>query len=64
MIESDGRATLRPATIDLVDLAGLLRKKDKKMNSFEEGQKWILNGATRYIRVMVGSILTSSGLIV
>ena len=30
VIEPDGRVTLRPATSDVMDLAGLLRRKDKR----------------------------------
>ncbi len=50
VIESDGRVTLRPATIDVMDLAGLLRQKGKKVLSIEEMQRGILKGATRHAR--------------
>lgn len=50
VIEPDGRVTLRPATIDVMDLAGLLRQKDKKSLSIEAMQRGILKGATRHTR--------------
>lgn len=50
VIESDGRVTLRPATIDVMDLAGLLRQKGKKALSLEEMQRGVLKGATRHTR--------------
>lgn len=50
VIEPDGRVTLRPATIDVMDLAGLLRQKGKKALSLEEMQRGVLKGATRHTR--------------
>lgn len=50
VIEADGRVTLRPATHDVMDLAGLLRQKGKKTISLEEMQQGVLKGATRHSR--------------
>lgn len=50
VIEADGRVTLRPATHDVMDLAGLLRQKGKKAISLEEMQQGVLKGATRHSR--------------
>lgn len=50
VIEADGRVTLRPATQDVMDLAGLLRQKGKKTISLEEMQQGVLKGATRHSR--------------
>lgn len=50
VIEPDGRVTLRPATIDVMDLAGLLRQKDKKPLSLDAMKQGILKGATRHTR--------------
>ena len=50
VIEPDGRVTLRPATIDVMDLAGLLRQKSKKALSLDEMRRGVLKGATRHTR--------------
>jgi AbrB family looped-hinge helix DNA binding protein len=50
VIEPDGRVTLRPAAIDVTDLAGLLRQKGKKRLSLEEMQRGVLKGAIRHTR--------------
>ncbi|HEX5543942.1 MAG TPA: type II toxin-antitoxin system PrlF family antitoxin [Nitrospira sp.] len=50
VIEPDGRVTLRSATIDVMDLAGLLRQKGKKALSLKEMQRGVLKGATRHTR--------------
>lgn len=50
VIEQDGRVTLRPVTIDVMDLIGLLRQKGKKALPLEEMPRGVVKGATRHTR--------------
>lgn len=47
IVDSDGRVVLRPATLDVRDLRGLLRRKGGKRVSLEEMERAIAEGATR-----------------
>jgi AbrB family looped-hinge helix DNA binding protein len=47
VVESDGRVVLRPATLDVRELRGLLRKKGRKPVSLEQMDRAIAEGATR-----------------
>jgi antitoxin PrlF len=47
LIEDDGRVVLRPATVDLLSLAGRLRRSDRKAVSLEAMQKAIRSRGSR-----------------
>jgi antitoxin PrlF len=47
VVESDGRVVLRPATQDVRELKGMLRKKGRKPVSLEEMDRAIAAGAAR-----------------
>jgi AbrB family looped-hinge helix DNA binding protein len=47
VVESDGRVVLRPATLDVRQLRGLLRRRGKKPVSLEEMERAIAQGASR-----------------
>lgn len=47
IVDSEGRVILRPATIDVKDLRGLLYKKGRKPVSLEEMDKAIATSAAR-----------------
>jgi antitoxin PrlF len=47
VVESDGRVVLRPATLDVRQLRGLLRRQGRKPVSVEEMDKAIAQGASR-----------------
>jgi AbrB family looped-hinge helix DNA binding protein len=47
VVESDGRVVLRPATVDVRELRGMLRRKGAKAVSLEEMDRAIVDGATR-----------------
>jgi AbrB family looped-hinge helix DNA binding protein len=47
VVESDGRVVLRPATLDVRELRGMLRKKSRKPVSLEEMDRAIAEGAMR-----------------
>jgi antitoxin PrlF len=47
VVETDGRVVLRPATRDVRELRGMLRKKGRKPVSLEEMDRAIAQGATR-----------------
>ena len=47
VVESDGRVVLRPATLDVRELRGMLRKKSRKAVSLEEMDRAIAAGAVR-----------------
>jgi antitoxin PrlF len=47
VVEADGRVVLRPATRDVRELKGMLRKKSRKPVSLEEMDRAIAEGATR-----------------
>jgi AbrB family looped-hinge helix DNA binding protein len=47
VVESDGRVVLRPATLDVRALRGLLRKKGRKAVSLDEMDRAIAEGASR-----------------
>lgn len=47
VVESDGRVVLRPATLDVRALRGMLRKKGRKPVSLEQMDRAIARGAMR-----------------
>jgi len=47
VVESDGRVVLRPATLDVRNLRGLLFKKGRKPVSLEQMDEAIKAGASR-----------------
>ena len=47
VVESDGRVVLRPATLDVRELRGMLRRKRKKAVSLEQMDRAIAEGAMR-----------------
>jgi AbrB family looped-hinge helix DNA binding protein len=47
VVESDGRVVLRPATLDVRELRGMLRKKGRKPVSLEQMDRAIAEGAMR-----------------
>jgi AbrB family looped-hinge helix DNA binding protein len=47
VVEGDGRVVLRPATLDVRQLRGLLRKRGRKTVSLEEMDMAIAAGASR-----------------
>jgi antitoxin PrlF len=47
VVESDGRVVLRPATLDVRTLRGLLQKKGRKAVSLEQMNRAIAQGAAR-----------------
>jgi AbrB family looped-hinge helix DNA binding protein len=47
IVEADGRVVLRPATLDVRELRGLLRKKGRKAVSLDEMGRAIAEGAMR-----------------
>lgn len=47
VVESDGRVVLRPATLDVRQLRGLLRRRGGKPVSLEEMDSAIAQGASR-----------------
>jgi AbrB family looped-hinge helix DNA binding protein len=47
VVESDGRVVLRPATLDVRALRGLLHKKGRKPVSVEQMDRAIEEGASR-----------------
>jgi antitoxin PrlF len=47
VVEADGRVVLRPATRDVRELRGMLRRKGRKPVSLEEMDRAIAEGATR-----------------
>jgi antitoxin PrlF len=47
VVESDGRVVLRPATLDVRQLRGLLRRRGKKPVSLEQMDRAIAQGASR-----------------
>jgi antitoxin PrlF len=47
VIEADGRVVLRPATRDVRELRGLLRRKGKKPVTLEQMDQAIAEGARR-----------------
>lgn len=47
VVESDGRVVLRPATLDVRELRGILRRKGAKPVSLEEMDRAIAQGAMR-----------------
>ena len=47
VVESDGRVVLRPATLDVRQLRGLLRRRGKKPVSLEQMDRAITQGASR-----------------
>jgi len=47
VVEADGRVVLRPATVDLRQLRGLLAKKRRKPVTLDEMERAIVAGAAR-----------------
>ena len=47
VVESDGRVVLRPATLDVRELRGMLRKKGRRAVSLEQMDRAIAEGAMR-----------------
>jgi AbrB family looped-hinge helix DNA binding protein len=47
VVEADGRVVLRPATRDVRELRGMLRRKGRKPVSLEEMDRAIAEGALR-----------------
>ena len=47
VVEADGRVVLRPATRDVRELRGMLRRKGRKPVSLEEMDRAIAQGALR-----------------
>jgi AbrB family looped-hinge helix DNA binding protein len=47
VVESDGRLVLRPATLDVRQLRGLLHRRSKKPVSLEPMDRAIAQGASR-----------------
>jgi antitoxin PrlF len=47
VVESDGRVVLRPATLDVRQLRGLLRRRGRKPVSLEKMDSAIAQGALR-----------------
>lgn len=47
VVESDGRVILRPATLDVRQLRGMLKRSGRKAVTLEEMDKAIAGGASR-----------------
>ena len=47
VVESDGRVVLRPATLDVRALRGMLQKKGRKAVSLEQMDRAVAEGAMR-----------------
>jgi antitoxin PrlF len=47
IVESDGRVVLRPATVDVRKLRGMLQRKGKKAVSLDQMDRAIAEGAMR-----------------
>jgi AbrB family looped-hinge helix DNA binding protein len=47
VVESDGRVVLRPATVHVRELRGMLRRKGRKAVSLEQMDRAIAEGAMR-----------------